>query len=356
MNYAVILAGGHGTRLWPVSRKNSPKQTECFFNNKTLLQITYSRTRQIFPKNNIFISCGEKQYKIFKNQLKGLKSENFIIEPEAKGTAMAIGFACISILRRDKNAKIVIINSDHYVSDINIYKNDIKSCLESVDKNPECISLIGIKPTYPETAYGYIRMGNFFKNYNSQKFYKVIKFKEKPDLDTAKKYLKNEKFLWNPAWFVFRADTMISLFKEYLPDHFKSLKNIEHNFCSGILKQEFKKVENISIDYGIVEKVKNMLILPSRVIWRDIGAWNAVKDCFGKRKENLIDANTVLIDSKNNLIINKDKSKIISLIGINDLVIVDTKDALFVCPKDRSQEVKNIISILKKQSKFKKYL
>ncbi|MDD4290513.1 MAG: sugar phosphate nucleotidyltransferase [Patescibacteria group bacterium] len=356
MNCAVILAGGHGTRLWPISRKNSPKQTECFFNNKTLLQITYERTKQIFSKNNIFISCGEKQYEIFKNQFKGLKRENFIIEPEARGTAMAIGFACVSILKKDKDAKIVMINSDHYISDINIYKNDIKSCLISIDKNPRFISLMGVNPTYPETAYGYIQVGNFFKNYNFKKFYKVAKFKEKPDLETAKRYLKNGKFLWNPAWFVFRADTMISLFKKYLPGHFCSLKNIEHNFSSRIIKQEFKKVENISIDYGIIEKVKDMIILPSKVNWRDIGAWNAVKDCFGKSNENLIDANVILIDSKDNLIINKDKSKIISLIGINDLVIVDTKDALFICPKDKSQEVKNIISILKKQSKYKKYL
>ncbi|HNV97330.1 MAG TPA: sugar phosphate nucleotidyltransferase [bacterium] len=356
MNYAVILAGGHGTRLWPISRKNSPKQTECFFNNKTLLQITYDRTKKIFPKNNIFISCGEKQYKIFKNQFRELARENFIIEPEARGTAMAIGFACINILKKDKDAKIVMINSDHYISDIDIYKNDIKSCLTSIDKNPRFISLMGINPTYPETAYGYIQVGSFFKIYNSKKFYKVAKFKEKPDLEKAKKYLKNGKFLWNPAWFVFRADTMISLFKKFLPKHFNSLKNIEQNFSSKIIKREFKKVENISIDYGIIEKVKDMIILPSRVMWRDIGAWDAVKDCFGKSNENLIDANVILIDSKDNLIINKDKSKIISLIGINNLVIVDTKDALFICPKDRSQEVKNIISILKKQSKYKKYL
>lgn len=356
MNYAVILAGGHGTRLWPISRKNSPKQTECFFNNKTLLQITYARTRLIFPKQNIFISCGILQYQIFKKQLKGIKKENFIIEPEARGTAMAIGFACISILRRDKNAKIVMINSDHFVDNLEVYKKEINSCIKSIDDNPQSISLIGIKPTYPETGYGYIEIGKFFKIYNSNRFFRVIKFKEKPDLSTARKYLKSGKFLWNPAWFVFRADTMISFFKKYLPAHFKSLEIIEHNFCSKVIGAEFSKVENISIDYGIIEKVKNMLILPSRILWRDIGTWNAVGDCFGKQGENLIDANVVSIDSKNNLIVNKDKSKIISLVGVEDMTIIDTKDALFICPKQRSQEVKSIISILKKNNKYKKYL
>jgi len=356
MNYAAILAGGHGTRLWPISRKNSPKQTERFFNNKTLLQITYERTCSIFPKQNIFISCGVSQYPIFKKQLKGIKKENFIIEPEARGTAMAIGFACISILRRDKNAKIVMVNSDHYIDDLQTYKKEIKSCLASIEDNPQGVSLIGISPTYPETGYGYIEIGKFFKNYNSNKFFKVIKFKEKPDLNTARKYLKSGRFLWNPAWFVFRADTMISLFKKHLPNHFKSLDNIEHNFCSNTIIKEFRKVDNISIDYGIIEKIKNMLILPSRIVWRDIGTWGAIADCFGKQGENLVDANVVSVDSRNNLIVNKDKSKIISLVGVDDMVIVDTKDALFVCPKNRSQEVKSIISILKKNNKYKKYL
>lgn len=360
MNYAVILAGGHGTRLWPISRKNSPKQAGHFFQNKSLLQIAYKRTCLVFPKNNIFISCGENQLGVLRKQLPGIKKENFIVEPIAKGTAMAIGFSCIKILQRDKNANIVMVNSDHYVEDENNYKKDINSCLKAINQNQKFLLLVGIKPNYPETGYGYIQIGKFFKSYDNNKFFKILKFKEKPNFETAKKYLKSGNFLWNPAWFVFRAQTMISLFEKYLPEHFESLKNIEHNFCSKnftkILKSEFQKVLNISIDYGIMEKAKHMLVLPSNLVWRDVGTWNAVFDCFAKKGENLIDANVISIDSKDNLIISKDKAKLIALIGLEDMSIIDTKDALFICPHNRSQEVKEIISILKKQDKYKKYL
>ena len=360
MNYAVILAGGHGTRLWPVSRKNSPKQAGYFFNNLSLLQMTYNRVLKIFPKENIFISCGIDQYDILKKQLKDLRKDNFIIEPEPRGTAMAIGFACISILSKDKDASIVMVNSDHFVANEIIYKKNILACLKAVKNNPEYISLIGISPSYPETGYGYIEIGKLFKSYDSMKFFNVKRFKEKPDLVTAKKYIKSKKFLWNPAWFVFRASTMLELFKKHLPEHFKSLNIIEQKICSKdfnkIIKEQFKKVDNISIDYGIMEKVKKMIVLPSNLKWRDIGSWDAVSDCFGQNGKSLIEGNVIEVDSSDNLVINKNNSKIVSLVGLNNMVVVDTEDALFICSKDKSQEVKKIISVLKKEKKYNKYL
>lgn len=359
--YLVILAGGHGTRLWPISRKNSPKQSECFFDKKTLLQLTYERALLGFKKENIFISCGANQFPLLYKQLKNVKKENFIIEPEAKGTAMAIGFACIKLLKKDKDATIAIANSDHFIKEEKEYIRILHLADDLVKKNPSKLMLVGIKPQYPETGYGYIELGKLFKKIKNDSIYNIVRFKEKPDLKTAKKYLSSGKFYWNPAWFVFRAKTMIDLYEKYLPNHFKALddiyKHLAQKDLSLIEKKSFSKVENISIDYGIMEKINNMLLIPANISWYDVGHWRAVGECFSNNNSvNLEEGKTLIIESKNNLVINKNKEKLLTILGIDNLVVIDTKDALFVCPKDRSQDVKKVIEILKKDKKLSKYL
>ncbi len=359
--YLVILAGGHGTRLWPVSRKNSPKQSECFFDKKTLLQLTYDRALKGFKKENIFISCGRSQFPLLSKQLKNVSKENFIIEPEAKGTAMAIGFACIKLLKKDENATIAIANSDHFIKQENEYLRILSLASKVVEKNPKKLMLVGIKPQYPETGYGYIELGKLFSKIKNDSIYNIIRFKEKPDLKTAKKYLSSGKFYWNPAWFVFKAKTMIDLFEKYLPKHFNSLdeiyKSLDKKDLSLIENKSFSKVENISIDYGIMEKTHDMLLVPANISWYDVGHWRAVGDCFiDKNTINLEEGKTLVIESKNNLIINKNKDKLLTVLGVDNLVVIDTKDALFICPKDKSQEVKKVIDHLKKDKKLSKYL
>jgi mannose-1-phosphate guanylyltransferase len=354
----VILAGGHGTRLWPVSRKNQPKQAECFFDNQTLLQLTYKRVLKGFRKEDIYISCGKSQQGLLNRQV-SLNKDNFILEPEAKGTAMAIGLACIRLYQKDQNAILAMVNSDHFIKNEKEYLRILKVANKTVQENPDYLTLIGIKPDYPETGYGYIELGDLFKKIGKDKVNKIKRFKEKPDLKTAKQYLKNSKFLWNPAWFVFRAETMLNLFQKHLPKHYKALKKIEQKIDtkdeSKVLASEFKKVTPISIDYGIMEKAKKMLIIPSDIKWQDVGSWDAVGDAFADKIEKDVN-NKLSINSKNNLIINKNKEKLISLLGVDDLIVVDTKDALMICPKSKSQEVKKIIEKLKEVKKLNKYL
>ncbi len=359
--YLVILAGGHGTRLWPISRKNTPKQSECFFDKKTLLQITYERALKGFKKEDIFISCGKSQFSLLSKQLKNVKKENFIIEPEARGTAMAIGFACVRLLKKDKDAIIAIANSDHFIKEEKEYIRILRLADGVIKKNPNKLMLVGIKPQYPETGYGYIELGKLFSKIKNDSIYNIARFKEKPDLKTAKKYISSGKFYWNPAWFVFRAKTMIDLFEKYLPNHFKALdeiyKHLAKKDLSLIEKKSFSKVENISIDYGIMEKTRDMFLIPADISWYDVGHFRAVGECFrDKNSVNLEEGKTLVIESYNNLIINKNKDKLLTILGIDNLVVVDTKDALFICPKDRSQDVKKVIEILKKDKKLSKYL
>lgn len=356
----IILAGGHGTRLWPVSRKNTPKQSESFFDKKTLLQLTYDRCLSGFKKENIFISCGENQYNLLKKQIKDVNKKNFILEPEARGTAMAIGYACIKLIKKDKNAICAIANSDHFVENEKEYERILKLGGRFAKEN-KGIVLVGIKPNYPETGYGYIEIGKLLKKSDKDNIFEVKRFKEKPDLNTAKKYVSSEKFFWNPAWFVFKAQIMLDLFEKYLPEHFKALQNIYDSLGTRneerVIKKQFSLVSNISIDYGIMERAKNMFLLPAKIDWYDVGHWKAVKECFTKNGQlNLEEGHVMLIDAKNNLVINKNKNKLLAVLGVDDLVIVDTHDALFVCPKNKSQEVRKVIESLKNNKKLLKYL
>jgi len=365
----LILAGGGGKRLWPVSRNKNPKQVQPILGNKTLLEETYSRFLGHFDKKNIYISTNSNQVNFIKKAIKNFDKKNLIIEPEKKDTAAAIGLAATIIAKKNPEAIIATANSDAYIENTKAYLKILKLGEETVKNNPRKTVLVGVKPRYPETGYGYIKVkyssstevmaDKQISNVRCQKVLEVERFVEKPDLETAEKYIESGEYFWNPAIFIWRVDYLLNLYEKYLPEmHFILMKiqeSIGKRNEARILKQEFSKIKPISIDYGIMEKEKEMLVVPGDFGWADIGHWRAVEEALSdKNKKNVIRGNCVSYNSDGNLIYNFTK-KVVGICGLKDMVVIETDDALLVCPKDKAQLVKNLVEEIKK-SKYKKYI
>jgi len=355
----VILAGGGGTRLWPVSRKSKPKQIQPFIGNKTLLQKTFDRVHKGFGIKDIYVSTNYQQYTLIQKQIPKLPRENYILETEKKDTAAAIGLIAFYLAKLDSKAVMVTANSDGFIKNEKEYIRLLKLAEKTIKENPKYSMLIGIRPTYPETGYGYIKINKMFKQAGNDEIFYGQKFVEKPDLKTAQKYIKSWDYLWNPAMFCWRVDYLISLYKKFLPQHYKILRRIQPALGTKnekkVVAKEFKKMKPISIDYGIMERTKKLLVIPASFEWADVGHWRAVKDILAKKlDDNIIRGKVISVDSNNNLIYSYSK-KLITTAGVKDMIIIDTEDCILVCPKDKAQDVKKIVNELEKR-KLKKYL
>lgn len=363
----IILAGGGGTRLWPLSRESSPKQTQKIFGKETLLQKTFNRLRRGFSLNDIYVSCGEKHFKAFKKDLPSLPKNNFILEPVARNTAAAIGLAAATIHKKYPNEIMIMANADHFIDNEKEYIRTIKIGSRIIRDHPEYTGVIGTNPTYPETGLGYIEMGEQKFKIGKDKIFLGRRFIEKPDLKTAEKYLKQWNYLWNPAYFIWPVSHLLGLFKKYLPSHYRILKRIERSMGTKEEKRvkyrEFKKIKTIlpsgkaaSIDYGIMEEIGGkMLVIPGQFSFTDVGHWRSVKEILSETaEENVILGEHVGHQTKGCLIYNLSK-KLVATAGVENMIIVNTKDALLICPREKAQEVKNIVDILKKKKK-EKYL
>lgn len=351
--YAVILAGGSGTRFWPLSREMTPKQLLRVFGDSTMIQQTVTRLNNSIPVENIYIVTGERYAFDIKNQVLdvcGSDRFNMLIEPEGRNTAPAIGLAAIYIKKRSPDAVMAVMPSDHVI----LKKDAFQEVLEKAENLAlkGYLTTIGIIPYRPETGFGYIKKGASLSRSKDLQGFKVECFVEKPDKKQASEYINSGNYLWNSGIFVWRAVDILREIRRHLPDLYRGLAEIEKVIGKknekDILNSVFKRFKPVSIDYGVMEKASKVAVLPADIGWSDVGTWRALDDIAVKDKSgNIITGNVIDISSKNTIVFAG--KRLIATVGLENIVVVDTPDATLICSKNNTQDVRKVVDELKKK-------
>lgn len=357
MDYAVILAGGSGTRLWPMSRKNKPKQFYSFMGEKTLLQETFERINTIMPAEKIFISTLEKFKDEIIHQLPQILQQNIIAEPSSKNTGPALGLIATVIAKKNKDAIVGTFASDHVVLNNNNFKSVVESAYKAIKKYPDRLIAIGLKPTKPDTGLGYIKMGRSKSKILGNPVFEVSEFVEKPDLKTAQKFISGWEYLWNACYYVFKASEMLKWFKEFDAPVAKKLERIGELLDKSKGEDEIRKIYNsldeVAIEYAIVnkKKFKKVLVMPADLGWSDIGTWSSLFEMLSEQFGSNIVSRGHHIDynSKNCLVYSNDK--LIATVGMQNTIIVDVADATLILNKENAQEIKELLLKMKNEGK-----
>lgn len=355
--FVAIMAGGIGSRFWPASRVSKPKQFLDFMNTGfTLLQATYNRFKEICPPENIYIVTADEYFDLVKEQLPNIAAEQIVCEPTRRNTAPCIAYVCKKIYTKNKDAKIVVVPSDHLILMEDKFREIVQKSLDFVDTHDALVTL-GISPTKPATGYGYIQYDDRTKDGD---FYKVKTFTEKPSLEIAKTFVKSGEFLWNSGMFVWKATTILAALHRYLPEVADCFDGYEVAFDTAnekaFIEKAYSQCTNISIDYGVMEKADNVFTHPSAFGWSDIGTWDALHDVFEKDYlGNAVIGEQVKIYDSNNCMIMASKEKLIVVHGLENYCVIDTQDALLICDmKDQEQFRKFTIDL--KKADLDKYL
>lgn len=335
---ALIMAGGEGTRFWPSSTEKKPKQFINIIGNKTMIQLTIERINKLISIERIFVSTCEGYKKLVMKQLPGLPEENIIVEPVGKNTAPSILLASLYIKKKYEESNIIVLPSDHLIGNIDKFLNNINIANKFIKDNNKAIITFGIKPNRPETNYGYISVDTIKEN----NIIKVNRFLEKPTLDTAKKIIKEKKCLWNAGIFIFNIEAMIKEFEINLNYTYKllyELENLDKENYKLELYEKYSKCENISIDYAIMEKSKNIYTIPSDFDWDDIGNWSAIKRYMSSdSNNNYIKGNGVMCNASNNIVFSQNKK--IIMLDVSDLFCIETEEIILIGPQEKIKDIK----------------
>jgi mannose-1-phosphate guanylyltransferase len=363
--FVVILCGGSGTRVWPLSINKKPKQFLNFYSNKSLYQEALDRSRKIVPNERIIVITNKEYLEEIKKQSPEIPAENIIGEPQKKNTAMAMGVAAALAKKRDSQAILVNLPSDHVVPDYDAFAKTLKAAAQ-VAYNQEKIVAVGIKPTYPHPGFGYIKVGNQTDTSDSVPVNEVLGFKEKPSVDIAKKYLEEGNYLWNAGFYIWRCDIVMSAFDRLSPQIASHIHEVANALGSPnqeeVLEKEYSLVPEEPIDTAISEKADNLVVLPGNFTWNDIGSWEVVyelgnKDEKGnvlvKSNETTTNAPVLTHDARNCLVYSNDLP--VAIVGLSDIVVVDTGKGILICARNKSNDVKKIVEQLT-EKKLDKYL
>jgi len=346
--FVVIMAGGRGERFWPQSRKKTPKHLLPIVGEESMLVQTIARLKGFIPLENIFIITNREQRESVLEQCPNVPADQIIAEPVGRDTAAAVGLAKIMVKRKSPQATFAMLPSDHVIHDAKGFCSVLKTAFE-VAESEDVLATIGILPNIPETGYGYIQKGAVLRNVAGHAIYKVVKFVEKPNLETAQKYLASGEYYWNAGMFIWTVSAIEKAFRKHAPELDAGLAEIEQALASGqdtdaVLEQFFPHLKKISIDYAIIEKADNIVTLESVFDWDDVGAWTAVANHYPHdAADNVMIGAGLCCDSQRNLILNT-KGHVTTLLGVEDLIVVQTHDATLICHKSRAQDVKKLMN------------
>lgn len=342
------MAGGIGSRFWPVSTPEFPKQFhDMLGTGETLIQKTFSRLSQLIPKENILILTHQKYQKLLLEQLPSLKSNQIILEPEMRNTAPCILYASMKIKKMNPEAVMVVAPSDHWIEDEVQFVANLQRSFDICERD-QVLMTLGILPTFPNTGYGYIE----FNKLDSRQVKKVVQFREKPDYITARKFIQSRNFLWNSGIFIWSVNTLLKAFEKYSPEMFALFSEGEAFYNTNeelsFIQQNYAKSQTISIDYALMEKAENVYVLPATFDWNDLGTWGALHDKLPKdENDNAIVNAEVFLENASNNIIRTDGRKKVVIDGLNDFIVVDRQDVLLIYPKRKEQDIKTVLNKMK---------
>lgn len=359
--YAVIMAGGGGTRLWPLSRRLHPKQMIRLGSERTLFQQAFDRLEGVFPPERILVVTVADQAEVLRGQCPELPEENFILEPEPRSTAAVVGLAALAIRRRDPLATMAVLTADHVIPNVQRFRDLLGGAYGLAQQG--FLVTLGIQPTQPSTSYGYIQQGEGLGQYGGVSAFRVERFREKPDEATARQFLAAGDHVWNSGMFIWKVSLIWEEMAALMPALAGQLTKIDQVWDApefrGLLKAYWDPIQPVSIDYGIMEKSAKVAVLPAADLgWNDVGSWDALFDVFPADENGniVLEARHIGVDSHNTLVCADRSGRLIVTIGTEDLIVVETPDALMVCKRSEAQKVRELVNILKKSGLNSSYL
>ena len=346
--YAILMAGGVGSRFWPVSTAEFPKQFhDMLGSGDTLIQKTFSRLSKLIPVENIYILTNERYNNLVLEQLPIVKQAQVLLEPAMRNTAPCILYASLKIQKLNPKAVMVVAPSDHWIEDEVTFSDNLKQCFDFCS-NEDALMTLGIKPTFPNTGFGYIEYDKSDEN----PIKSVSQFREKPDYETAKSFLTSGNFLWNGGIFIWSVKSILQAFEKFQPQmnslFLKGFESYNTYSETTFINENYADAENVSIDYAILEKAKNVYVLPATFDWNDLGTWGSLHEKLDKDESNNAVVNaTVLLKNASSNIISTSKDKLVIIDGLEDFIVVDKDNVLLIYPKSKEQEIKGIVASLK---------
>lgn len=353
--YAVILAGGRGERFWPYSTEENPKQLMTLIGGRTLLAQTIGRLADVVSPDRTFIITSERIAPKVRELLPDLPAAHIVAEPCGRNTAAAIALAAGIIRAHDPEAVFGVFPSDHVITDAQQFRATVSACFEAAAQH-EALITIGIRPTWPSTGYGYIETGSFAFEVGSTRFLKAVRFVEKPDAERAREYAAAGNYFWNAGMFVWSLRALEIAFGRFWPDFERFLRDVALHAHQSLklqafLRHEYARVDNISIDYALMEKADNIVMTPGDFGWDDVGTWNSVSAHLPKDEHgNAVVGAAELLEAANNTVISE--NRLTALIGVRDLVVVHTNDVTLICPKDQAEQVKELVKALRRSGRW----